>query len=404
MKNLYTINEEEKSRILNLHETATKKHYLSEQTNVFNDPLQLNQTRKQNQVVVQGEGSDPYQYMKWGDKLWYAKKSEGKTPKWVEAKKQESIDAIKSKIYGIQSPAVTQVKPKPTKTANAESLKKKIGEFSTRTQEQLKSMQSKEQLKDSSFIIVNKSAAMASLFGPNYTFITNSSITTGRNEDAGVDNKVDKSQKKWFEMSLDYAKKNPNSKDGIKINNWIKKNKDKTGLVSGDGTVSWVAYLALSAVKSVDVFPFSYEMRTKLGLDITPSGAFGISSGENESGYAGGKKGEQNTFPLIDPDSVGEITPAIHGYASDVRGNAIKTASSQGFDVDKSKLTRIGAGCVNVTPEFLNKMRETNPSYVIILPDTGGVVDIKVTTFQNFKVKLTQLGSKCIRSISSMFS
>jgi hypothetical protein len=31
MKNLFTINEEEKNRILNLHETATKRHYLSEQ-------------------------------------------------------------------------------------------------------------------------------------------------------------------------------------------------------------------------------------------------------------------------------------------------------------------------------------------------------------------------------------
>ena len=33
MKNLFTINEEEKNRILNLHETATKRHYLSEQGN-----------------------------------------------------------------------------------------------------------------------------------------------------------------------------------------------------------------------------------------------------------------------------------------------------------------------------------------------------------------------------------
>jgi hypothetical protein len=31
MKNLFIINEEEKNRILNLHETATKNLYLSEQ-------------------------------------------------------------------------------------------------------------------------------------------------------------------------------------------------------------------------------------------------------------------------------------------------------------------------------------------------------------------------------------
>ena len=32
MKNLFLINEEERNRILGMHETATKKHYLSEQS------------------------------------------------------------------------------------------------------------------------------------------------------------------------------------------------------------------------------------------------------------------------------------------------------------------------------------------------------------------------------------
>jgi hypothetical protein len=357
--------------------------------------------------------------MKWGDKVWYAKKSEGKSPKWVEAKTQKSIDAIKSKIFNIPvtsstpkdvekgksgTPPLKQDSKKANKPiVNTEKLKKKIGEFSTRTQEQLKSIQDKGQLKNDSFIIVNKSAAMASLFGPGYKFITNSSITTGREKDTGVENKVDMSQKKWFEISLNYAKKNPTSKDGLKINNWIKKHKDKPGLVSSDGTVSWVAYLPLAAIKSVDVFPFSYTARSESGGDITPSGAFGISSGENQTGYAGGKTGEQNTFPLIDPDSIGEISPAIHGFASDKRGQLINKASGQSFNTNKD-YTRAGAGCINVTPDFLSKMRQANPSYVIILPDTGGVVDIKLTTFDKFKVRLTQLGSKCVRSLSSLFT
>jgi hypothetical protein len=115
MKNLFIINEEEKNRILNLHETATKNHYLTEQNNFFND--QLNTQRKQNQVVVQGQGNDPYQYMKWSDKLWYAKKIEGNTPKWKEAKTRKSIDAIKTKIYGIQ-PTVTPNTKKINKTTS----------------------------------------------------------------------------------------------------------------------------------------------------------------------------------------------------------------------------------------------------------------------------------------------
>ena len=117
--------------------------------------------------------------------------------------------------------------------------------------------------------------------------------------------------------------------------------------------------------------------------------------------YAGA--GNDNTFPLIEPDSVGEITPAIHGYATTKRGQLINKASGQSFNANKD-YTRAGAGCINVTPNFLEKMRQSNPSYVIILPDTGGIVDIKLTTFNNFKIKLTQLGSKCVRSLSSLFS
>jgi hypothetical protein len=115
MNNLFAINEEEKNRILILHETATKNHYLIEQNNFFND--QLKTQNKQNQVVVQGQGNDPYQYMKWSDKLWYAKKIEGNTPKWKEAKTQKAIDAIKTKIYGIQ-PTVIPNTQKINKTTS----------------------------------------------------------------------------------------------------------------------------------------------------------------------------------------------------------------------------------------------------------------------------------------------
>jgi hypothetical protein len=42
MKKLYFLDEEEKNRILNLHETATKKHYLSEQPTLKLGNLDIN--------------------------------------------------------------------------------------------------------------------------------------------------------------------------------------------------------------------------------------------------------------------------------------------------------------------------------------------------------------------------
>jgi hypothetical protein len=406
MKNLFILSEEEKNRILNLHESATKRHYLTEQFDyqgLFSnskDPLNLTQ----NSTIRQGENGDPYQYMKWGNKFWYAKKSEGKNPKWVEAKNPKAIENIKTNIFKTQ-PVVSPNKEKVStkKNVNTEKLKKKIGQFSTRTQEQLKAIQSKEQLKNESFIIVNKAAATASLFGPNYKFIANSSITTGEVKDSGVDSNVDTSDKNWMVISLDYAKKNPKTKDGVKINDWLNKNKGKIGLINSDGSVNWPIYLTMAGIKTVDIFPFSYEARKKSGKNITPSGMFGISTGENEPHYAGGENDTKNAFALIDPNSIGTITPALHGYASPERGGYIKQASKLGLNVDKD-FTRAGSGCVNLTPDFLEKMRQANPSWVIILPDTGGVVDVKVTTLNNFKVKLTQAGAKCYSSISALFS
>jgi peptidoglycan hydrolase-like protein with peptidoglycan-binding domain len=453
MKNLFLINEEEKNRILNLHETATKRHYLSEQQTMEN-VIRLTESdlKKTIKKVLLREDDEPLPEMKTvplgkveavQQALVDAGYSVG--PKGVDGvfgkntrsavlkyqkdngiKQTGNVGPITAGRLGVQQ--LTSGKPSQSQTTTAttqkkdtipqtrtsttqkkdtipqtsEKLKKKIGEFSKRTQEQLKSMQSKGQLKNDSFIIVNKSAAMASLFGPNYKFITNSAITSGKIKDTGVENKVDNSHKNWMKISLDYAKKNPTSKEGIEINNWLKKYKDKIGLINSDGSVNWLTYLAMYTAKTIDSFPVSYEARTKSGLDITPSGVFGLSSGSKTKGYAGENEGE-NSFPLIQPDSVGEIAPAIHGFASEKRGKLIDKATGQPFDVDKD-YTRAGSGCINVTPNFLTKMRETKPSYVIILPDSGGIVDIKLTTFENFKIKLTQLGSKCINSLSSLFS
>ena len=114
MKKLYFLDEEEKQRILNIHESATKRQYLPEQNFDFNDPLKIKQTNKQNQIVAQGEGNDPYQYMKWGDKVWFAKKSEGKNPNWIEAKNSDAIEAIRTKIFSL--PPTDNKNTAPVKT------------------------------------------------------------------------------------------------------------------------------------------------------------------------------------------------------------------------------------------------------------------------------------------------
>ena len=133
MNNLFLINEDERKRILGMHETATKKHYLSEQPTL---DLGQNQVDAQPQVgpqnlqdttgtiIKQGIGGDPYVYGKLGNDYYYAKASDGDNPNWVLATNQGAINSIKSKIYNetvpvaktVKAPVKTTAKKQPVKT------------------------------------------------------------------------------------------------------------------------------------------------------------------------------------------------------------------------------------------------------------------------------------------------
>ena len=88
MKNLFIINEEEKNRILDIHESATKRHYLTEQ-------------------VKQGLPGDPYEYKLENGVYSFRNVRKGET-QWTTANKNQS-DIIKAKIFKDLST------PKPSK-------------------------------------------------------------------------------------------------------------------------------------------------------------------------------------------------------------------------------------------------------------------------------------------------
>ena len=94
MKNLFELSQEEKNRIINLHENATKRLYLVEQE------------------VVQGSQNDPYQYRKTGDKVEYATKGANN---WKTQTNPKGIEAI-NKLFTTttQAPATAEVQPTTT--------------------------------------------------------------------------------------------------------------------------------------------------------------------------------------------------------------------------------------------------------------------------------------------------
>ena len=117
MKNLFLINEEEKNRILNLHESATKRHYLSEQPMLdLGQPSQpeIGPQLLQNTsgtMVKQGIPPDPYVYAKMGNNYYYSKDTDTDTPNWTLAVKEKAINAIKSKIFNQEIPVNKTIIP-----------------------------------------------------------------------------------------------------------------------------------------------------------------------------------------------------------------------------------------------------------------------------------------------------
>ena len=99
MKNLFELSQEEKNRIINLHENATKRLYLVEQE------------------VVQGGNGDPYQYRKTGDKVEYATKGANN---WKTQTNPKGIEAI-NKMFtkSTQAPATAEGQPASTTASPA---------------------------------------------------------------------------------------------------------------------------------------------------------------------------------------------------------------------------------------------------------------------------------------------
>ena len=415
MENLFIINEEEKNRILNLHETATKRHYLSEQ-------------------VKKGSQGDPYEY-KLENGVYYFRNTDKGETKWVTANKDQS-DVIKTKIFGNKTPETSALKKndkfklkdkfkdkeyntvtKDTfgdtsvdtlKPKNIERIlksiadtEKEIGRVSKKTYEQIKRIKSKGVLKKNTFIVVNKDAALAALFGPNYEYITKSSITSGKVKDVKPVDSSKLGYGEWRRVSIEYAKKNPTLPESIVINKWVETAKTLPGLIKSDGTVDESKYNEYVNNKKIKKFQYSYKAREDAGQDITPGGTFSLSSGYNKKGYAASDT--INTFPLINTETGETLPNAVHAYAGKHRGDLIKQFGKQ--DVNTSKeLSRAGSGCINVDENFIKNINKYKPTYVIVIPDNNQLVDVKIVTFDAWTEKLVELGEKCAKSLISLFA
>lgn len=387
--------------------------------------------------VVQGTGDDPWEYKKEGGK-YYARKKGSKN--WVLTG-GNAEQSIKSKIFGDKTSTTTKPKsttkttvtPKTTTTTTTQTkvvpnkvitnfnpivvqksdtflpysrdtmkikgdfifksfqeASQMIGNLSKRTFEQLNEIKKNNTFNGKSFIIVNKDAAMASLFDGNFKFITKSSIVTGKFKDTG---EKQMTYKDWADMTLKWAKKSPSTDEKKKILKYWDIHKD---FLKSDGTTDWDKIKS----KGVKDYPLSYNMLKDEGMAVTRSGIFKIGQGY-EKRYAGALN-TVNSFPLVDVETGERYAAAVHAYSDEQRGELIKKASSQGVE-DLKDYTRMGAGCVNIDKNFVDSIKKYNPQYVVILPDAGGFVDLKTVPIKTWSQKIIEMGDKCVRSFSNIF-
>lgn len=377
-----------------------------------------NHIRSLYEQVVQGTGSDPYEYKKEGEKYFARKKG---SPNWIQSSGNIS-NTIATKIFKVNVGLPKTTSTKTTVLPPSTNLKRPdmnvgsdttakigqgsrsnteyvmgeltkatelMGKISPKSYEQLNKIIRSKGMGSNSFIIINKDASVASLFGPGYKYVTKSPITSGYFKDTGT--KEDNlTYRKWFDLTMEYISKNPKSTDAAKVKSYADSINVKVKDLDFD-----------KHIKGKSSKFYSYVVLKEKGYAKTPSGVYKLGTGSSVKGYSG--KGP-NAFPLVDIETGEKMAQAVHGAAGKNRESLLQKAG--GEDIGTSKdYTRAGSGCVNVNGGFIAQMQKYDPQYVIILPDSGATVDIpKVVLIQTWSDKIAEMGSNCVKSFINLFS
>jgi len=413
MKNLFTINEEEKNRILNLHETATKRHYLSEQGNKsfdITDPFNMGNTITpfDFEGISQGPAGDPYQYRFQGDKVYYAKKNEGTFPKWILVKNPKGIEAIKTKIFKSRNTSVEIPKKKTdtvkkdtvkkdtikkdtvkqdSKTSNKKVKKEKISEykFTPRIDNELKYIIDRD-LDDKPFFIYDPKDNLLYFFNKSESFFTPPTLIDYTSVVDGADTQKDATP--------------------FTVSEWCKISKNKNGKFLLDKP-----YNCTDPDTKERKHP-TYGNLIGLKQRFLSKGIYSIGRLGQEKGYVGAGK---NVFNL--KDSGGKsVAAAIHGIpaglperleASKELEDLLKKQISSGKvpqeyldDVKSIAFANQSFGCIGVPAKFIDNPKVKNLALnarVFVMGE--GKQNFLVQNSSEFFDKLQGDGQQCVNPI-----
>jgi len=358
MKNLFILSEEEKNRILNLHESATKRHYLSEQE------------------IKQGQPGDPYQYKKVGDEYYYALKKGGN---WTKATKERAIKNIKNFIFNEKNlPTKTNVKKTQLNKQYCEPFPKSkdvdkslIPQYQneagrlinlgipSRTACEISFIKIRPKFRNKAFFVVDTLQNLIYLFDKNGKFVAKSQTLDGNDAQSQNDKKIAQALWSWQEQV---------EKLGFKY--------DPTKQKYLDATKKNREYSHDLVYADVD----------RLVTRFFPKGIYSIHHLKTDKEYVGG---DENILSLQTLDGK-QIAQAIHGFYNEKpRVKALtELRKAMGTTVNSpevpeeyinlvakynntSKFNQ-SYGCINVPVDFLKKARpySTQGTFVFVVGET----------------------------------
>jgi hypothetical protein len=355
MSKLFLISEEEKNRILNLHESATSRQYLSEQ-----------------QEIKKGSMGDPYDYMKKNGKYFFRNVRNNET-KWTSANEKQS-NVIKEKIFNIKpvgSKTVTSP-PKNTKPKNSgKTVQKQYCEAFPKTSDvnsslipqyqseagnlislgipkrtacEISFIKIRPKFNGKPFFVVDTLQNLIYLFDSHGKFVVKSQTLDGENAQSQDVKKIAQALWTWQQQVESM---------GFKWDPSKQKYLDKT-----------------SKNRTYDS-ELVYNKIDKNDTRFFPKGIYSISGLKTDDDYIGGNN---NIFSLQTLDGK-QIAQAIHGFYNEsprvaaleqlkksMGSSASSPKVSQEFlnlvekYVNTSKFNK-SYGCINVPSDFLKKAR-----------------------------------------------
>jgi hypothetical protein len=319
MSKLFLITEEEKNRILNLHQIANSRQYLPEAN------------------IKKGTSGDPYEYMEKNGKYYFRNYKKGET-KWIEAKNNQG-KSIEKNIFKVKSNNTTTT-DNGDKEIVLNNIKEASPQLSKQVKKQLNYMVNNGFLYDDRFTILDDRMSEVYAFDENYKLYKKYRVITGKNRG---DLLTTQNITDYVRSNFDVLSKATGQKDLDSMGNYVK-SKYLNKVLYNKNTPSGVFK------RAGVIFNFLNDLLLTNFFEETYGAKY-------------------ITWETLD----GKIIPfGFHGTESKTRVDILDNKNSSASN------RKVSYGCINFSEKDVRDINGfiNSGQITIWLPDNGGIVEL----------------------------